>query len=101
MNITFYTNNTEYPDYHSLTPSAARTVPAAGKAAGNYDKVSFNKPKAPADDSSFARVLAREAASRLEQGASPEKVTGLRLQVAAGTYQPDARCIAEHMLGYR
>lgn len=101
MNITFYTNNTEYTDYRSLTPATARPNQAAGKTAGKYDTATFNKPQAPADDSSFARVLAREAAKRLEQGVSQEKVTGLQQQVMSGTYHPDARCIAEHMLGYR
>jgi len=101
MNIKFYTNNTEPPNYHSSASAADKTKPAVGKAASNYDKATFNKPAAPVDDSEFARVLAREAAARLEQSASPEKVARLQQQVASGTYQPNARTIAERMLGYR
>lgn len=101
MNIKLYINNRDYPDYHSLTPAAAKTTPASEKTAGNYDKVTFNKQQTSVDDSSFARVLAREAANRLEQGVSQERVAGLQQQVISGTYQPNARCIAEHMLGYR
>lgn len=101
MNIKFYTNHTDYPDYRSLTPAAAKAAPTTGKVTGNYDKATFNKTQPPVDESSFARILAHEAAGRLEQGAGPEKVAGLRQQVVSGTYKPEARNIAEHMLGYR
>lgn len=97
MNIKLYTNNVEPPNYHSPAPAADKAKPAAG----NFDKATFHKPAAPVDESEFARVLARETAARLEQSASPEKVARLQQQVASGTYQPNARTIAERMLGYR
>lgn len=101
MNIKLYTNHTDYPDYRSLAPAAPKQAPATGKTAGNYDKATFNKTQSPADDSSFARILAREAASRLDKGVSQERVAVLHQQVGSGTYKPEARSIAEHMLGYR
>lgn len=101
MNIKFYTSHTDYPDYRSLSSQAGRQASPAGKAAGNFDKATFNKAQAPADETSFARVLARETAARIEPFAGQEKVSRLHQQVTEGTYRPDARTIAEHMLGYR
>lgn len=103
MDIKFHTNHMDYLDYRSHTPAAAKP-PVPGKVTGNYDKDNkdtFRKTHSPVDETSFARILAREAAGRLEQGASPEKVAGLHQQFVTGTYKPDARSIAEHMLGYR
>lgn len=102
MNIRLYTNK-DYPAYSAATaisPMADRTKPAPEKAAGNYDTVTFQKTSAPADDASFARVLARETASRIKQGASSEKVMNLRQQVASGSYHPDSAAIARRLLGY-
>lgn len=101
MNITFYTSNTEFPDYHSLTLAADRTKQSVRKGTGDYDKLTINKSQVPVEESSFARVLARETAGRLEGGAGQERVMKLQQQVASGTYQPDAKRIAERMLGYR
>lgn len=106
MNIRLYTNK-DYPAYSAATaisPMADRTKPAPEKAAGNYDTVTFQKTNAPADDASFARVLARvlarETASRIKQGASSEKVMNLQQQVASGSYHPDSAVIARRLLGY-
>ena len=77
------------------------TKTSAGREAGDYDKISLNKSPYPEDDMSFARVLAREAAARLEAGVSSERVLSLKQQVESGTYRPDARRIAEKLLGYR
>lgn len=101
MNIRLYTGSSDFTDYHSLTPTADRPKSTAGKEAGDYDKVILNKPQYPADESSFARILAREAAGRMENHVGNERVLKLQQQVEAGTYQPDAQRIAEHMLGYR
>lgn len=99
MNIRLYTNK-DYPTYSAVSPIADRAKPAPEKTAGNYDTVTFQKTSAPADDASFARALAREAASRVKQGASPEKVMALQQQVASGTYHPDSAVIARRLLGY-
>ena len=101
MNIKFFTGSTDFPDYRSI-PSATNTQKtSAGREAGDYDKISLNKSPYPEDDMSFARVLAREAAARLEAGVSSERVLSLKQQVESGTYRPDARRIAEKLLGYR
>ena len=100
MNIKFFTGSTDFPDYRSIT-SANTQKTSAGREAGDYDKISLNKSPYPEDDMSFARVLAREAAARLEAGVSSERVLSLKQQVESGTYHPDARRIAEKLLGYR
>lgn len=41
------------------------------------------------------------ALPRLEAGVSSERVLSLKQQVESGTYRPDARRIAEKLLGYR
>ena len=101
MNIKFYTGNTDYPDYRSITSATNTQNTPAGREAGNYDKISLNRSPYPEDDVSFARVLAREATARLEGGVSSERVLYLKQQVESGTYHPDARRIAEKLLGYR
>lgn len=101
MNITFYTNSADFPDYRSLTSAAGRKKTAANLNPADYDKFTANKSPLPADETSFARVLAREAAGKLEGGVSQERVSNLQQQVASGVYQPNARRIAERMLGYR
>lgn len=101
MNITFYTMNTELSHFHSTSVPINKTNASSGSEAANYDKLTINSARVPADETSFARVLAREAASRLEEGVSSERVNYLKQQVRTGAYIPDARRIAEHMLGYR
>ena len=67
----------------------------------NYDKVTIRKRPDAADDSSFAQMLARKLTDRLAEGDNQEKVRRLQQEVASRTYEPDARRIAERMLGYR
>ncbi len=98
MNIRLYTG-TDYQNYSSFSPVTEKTRPQAEKAAGNFDTVTLQKT-APADEEGFARILARQAASKLGQGASTEKVMGLKQQVASGAYHPDSASIARHILGY-
>lgn len=101
MKITLYTGNTDYSDYRTVTSTGNPSKTSVDRESGNYDRISLNKSPYPEDDVSFARMLAREAAVRLEGGVSRERVLALKQQVDSGTYQPDARRIAEHMLGYR
>ena len=101
MNIKFFTGSTDFPDYRSITSTTNTQKTSAGREAGDYDKISLNKSPYPEDDMSFARVLAREAAARLEAGVSSERVLSLKQQVESGAYRPDARRIAEKLLGYR
>ena len=101
MKITIYNGNADFPDYRTVTSTANSSKTSVGKDSGNYDTVSLNKSPYPEDDTSFARMLVHEAAARLEGGVSKERVLMLKQQVDSGTYQPDARRIAEHMLGYR
>ena len=89
MNIKFLTGSTDFPDYRSITSTTNTQKTSAGREAGDYDKISLNKSPYPEDDMSFARVLARE------------RVLSLKQQVESGTYRPDARRIAEKLLGYR
>ncbi|MBE7726782.1 MAG: flagellar biosynthesis anti-sigma factor FlgM [Enterocloster citroniae] len=101
MNIKLYAGNADYPDYRTLSPAVSKPALPADKAAGNYDKATFSRTQAPADDTDFAHILAREAAGSLKQGASQEKIMELQQQIASGTYKPNARRIAERILGYR
>ena len=101
MNIKLYAGNADYPDYRTLSPAASKPALPADKAAGNYDKATFSRTQALADDTDFAHILAREAAGILKQGASQEKIMELQQQIASGTYKPNARRIAERILGYR
>lgn len=101
MNIIFHTSNIDYPGYRSQPFQADRTKSCASGAAADYDKFTTNKPQFPADEASFAQILTKEVTSRLKSGVSPEKVNRIKQQVASGTYTPNARRIAEHMLGYR
>lgn len=100
MNIKFYTAGADYPNYHSLAASTDKQAPVAAKTAGNYDKVTIRKRPDAADDSSFAQMLARKLTDRLAEGDNQEKVRRLQQEVASRTYEPDARRIAERMLGY-
>ena len=78
MNIKFFTGSTDFPDYRSITSATNTQKTSAGREAGDYDKISLNKSPYPEDDMSFARVLAREAAARLEAGVSSERVLSSR-----------------------
>ena len=102
MNVKLYTRGTDYTSYRTHVIQADRSVPAPEKAAGNYDKVTIRKSQASGDtDAGFARVLARALNDKVEKGVSQKEVLRLQSAVSSGTYQPDARQIAEHMLGYR
>lgn len=101
MKITIHNSNADFPDYRTVTSTANLSKISAGRESGNYDRISLNKSPYPDDDMSFARMLAHEAAGRLEGGVGKDRVLMLKQQVESGTYQPDARRIAEHMLGYR
>ena len=97
MNIKFQTIDTAY-----RTPVTAqrRRAPQSGKAKGNYDTVTINGPRTDqAAEDSFARILAKSAASQVTRSASPERVQELSRQVADGTYQPDSSKIAGRLLG--
>jgi len=103
MNIKLYTSKpaTLYPEYRSLSVPTDKTPrQEPGKTNGNYDKLTIKWSLSTADEASFARILARETAVKASEGASQERVNALQKQVASGTYKPDARQIAEHMLGY-
>ncbi len=101
MNIKLYTGNSDFSDFRAITSTGIMQKPSAGKEAGDYDRVSLNKPLPAGDDADFARLLARKAAAQLEPGVPEERVRNLKLQVETGTYQPDPRRIAERILGYR
>lgn len=101
MKITIHSGNTDFSDYRTVPSTANSPKTSVGQESGNYDTISLNKSPYPEDDSSFARMLAHEAAVRLEGGVSKDRVLMLKQQVESGSYQPDARRIAEHMLGYR
>ena len=65
---------------------------------GNYDTVTIRGTQTD-QESGFAQMLSRTAASQLKEGASMERVQELGRQVAAGTYHPDADRIAGRLLG--
>ena len=101
MNIKFETLRPTY-----RTPVSAprkKHAPASSQAKesyGNYDTVTINGPQTNQNtEVSFARALARTAASQIPEGASPERVQELKSQIAAGTYRPNAQQIASSMLG--
>jgi len=101
MDIRFYATKTNYAERRSPAPTTDRTRPVAEKAAGDYDKVTFNRPSASADDVSFARMLAQEVSAHVAKGTDPKHLAAVSQQVMSGTYSPDSRRIAEHILGYR
>lgn len=95
MNITFSSLNTSY---RSAVPAQQKTMPRQEKVKGDYDTVNIRRPKAADDDETFARMLARKAASQLD-GVSTERVSELRAKIANGSYTPDPQRIAGRMLG--
>lgn len=100
MKIKFQTLDTSYPTPVSRQRRRAPQTEKARENYGNYDTVMINGPRInQEEDNSFAHMLARSAASQISSGASPERVRELGRQVAAGTYQPDARKIAGRLLG--
>lgn len=102
MNVKLYTRGTDYSGYHTHVIPADKPVSAPEKAAGNYDKVTIRKSQASGSaDAGFARVLAKALNDKVEKGTSQSEVLRLQSAVASGFYVPDARQIAEHMLGYR
>ncbi len=94
MNIVFQTMNTAYP---KPAPTQQKRAHQALKAkGGDYDTVNIRSSRSvPDDEESFARMLARKAASQVGEGASTE----LSRKIADGTYQPDAQKIAGCLLG--
>lgn len=100
MNIKFETLR---PSYRTpVSTPRKKQAPSSGKAKGNYDTVTIHGPQTNQNtEVSFARTLARTAASQIPEGATPERVQELKSQVAAGTYHPDAQQIANSMLGLR
>ncbi|MDE7320404.1 MAG: flagellar biosynthesis anti-sigma factor FlgM [Lachnospiraceae bacterium] len=95
MNIKFQTIGSAY-----RTPVATPKKRSAqtGKSSGNYDTVTIRRTQTD-QESGFAQMLSRTAASQLKEGASMERVQELGRQVAAGTYHPDADRIAGRLLG--
>lgn len=101
MDIRFYTASSPYIEHRSPAPAADRSRSVTEKASGDYDKATFKQTSAPADDSSFASMLTQAVSARVSSGTSSRRIAEIRQQVASGTYTPDARRIAERMLGYR
>lgn len=95
MNITFSSLNASY---RSTVPTQQRSMPRKEKVKGDYDTVNIRRPQVADDDETFARMLARKAASQLGS-ASAERVSELRGKVASGNYVPDPQRIAGRMLG--
>lgn len=87
MNVKLYTVNTEYPDCRSITPAAGRT--------DNSD-TTLAKEK-PAD---YDKLTIRGSMEQIKETVPSERVMALRQQVMNGTYQTDARRIAEGLLAY-
>ena len=95
MEIKLYSRN-DYLDCRSLTSAADRTttstVAVKEKRQENYDKVTIH--------SDFSKIMAEKHMSD-SADISADRIYSLRQQIAAGTYQPDARRIAECMLERR
>lgn len=93
MEIKLYSRN-DYLDCRSLTSAAERTASTTAvkeKRQENYDKVTIH--------SDFSKIMAEKANDSTRTSA--ERIYSLRQQIAAGTYQPDSRRIAECMLERR
>lgn len=101
MNITFYKMNNDCSKYNSPSLQQDKVKASPGSTPVNHDRLTINSSRLPTDEASFARILAREAAIHLEDGPGSEQLLRLKQQVSDGTYVPDARRIAQHMLGYR
>ena len=102
MNVKLYTRGPDYSSYRTHVVQTDKLVSAPEKAAGNYDKVTIHKTQASgSSDTGFARMLAKTLDDKLDEGEGQSEVLRLQSMVASGTYQPDARRIAERMLCYR
>lgn len=102
MNIQWlYASNALYSDFHAHnTSTTEKKQTTVQKSQANYDKVTIQHTQTPISESSFANLLAKETASKANESVPQERVLSLQHQVSAGTYQPDARRIAQKMLGY-
>lgn len=102
MNIQWlYASNALYSDFYAHNASGSeQKQTTVQKTQANYDKVTIQHTKNTISEGSFANLLAKETASKVNAGTSQEKVLSLQHQVTSGTYQPDARRIAQKMLGY-
>lgn len=97
MNVVFHSMNAAY---HTPVLTSPKRTAQAGKAKGDYDTVNIRSPRTAQDEeSAFARMLARKAASQIRDGASPEQVQDLSRRIADGAYVPDAQKIAGRLLG--
>ena len=104
MDVKLYGTSSAGRDYsiYRTAPSAPDPVrrPPVGST-GTYDQLTLHKTQYPTDTWQFARILAREAARDISSSqADPARIEELRSRVAAGTYTPDARQTARHMLSY-
>lgn len=101
MNIQFYTWHsgnqiqTRQPDRSSETGTSETIRP------GSYDRVSFNtQTMSASEDTSFARVLAKNVTGQVmaQHSPSPERIAELRRQISDGSYRPDDMAIARAMM---
>ncbi len=91
MEVKLYTRN-DYMEYRSLTSAPDRAEAPAAKEIRqeNYDTVTIR--------SDFSRMMAQETDG---EDAASQRIFSLQQQIATGTYQLDARRIAECMLERR
>ena len=90
------------PDFNTRVDYQTRQASLAKKPA-----VQVEKAKKPDTDTlslsggSFVAALSKATADSIRVGASDKKVAELHQQVQSGAYRPNARRIAEKLLGYK
>ncbi len=104
MDVNFYRTSTAgrgYLGYHAAPSAPEPSKRQAVENSGSYDQLTLRgRAPYPSDTTQFARILAREAAKEIQAPPDSARVEKLRVQVASGTYVPDADTIARHMLCY-
>lgn len=100
LNISIQTNNLKHlTGFHRSEEVFQRTASSSGNS-GSQDRVTLSSTRIPADDGTFARLLASRCAGSICSEASEEKFLQIQAAVTDGTYRPDPARIAEKLLGH-
>lgn len=100
MNITIQTKNLTYHTGIRHTEEVSPRADAFSDITGNQDRLTLSSNRVPADDGTFARMLARRCADSIRGEASETKFLQIQTAVTDGTYRLDPARIAEKLLGH-
>lgn len=100
MNISIQTKNLNRLAGIHRTEEVFPKANAFSDSSGSQDRLTLSNSRVPADDGTFARLLARRCADGIRDEASETKFLRIQAAVADGTYRPDPARIAEKLLGH-